>query len=84
MEEKIRIKLTKELQPNFLHIENKSYLHAGHAGIEGNNSRETHFKVQISAPSLSVLTKIKAHQKINKVLEEEFKNGLHALEIKII
>lgn len=84
MEEKIREKIIKELQPNFLQIENKSYLHAGHKGIEGNNSSETHFMVKISSPLLLGLTKIKAHQKINKALKQEFENGLHALEIKII
>lgn len=84
IEEKIYQKLTKELNPEFLQIKNKSYLHAGHTEIAGNVSKETHFAVEISAKSLANLTKIKAHQKINKILLEEFSNGLHALEIKVI
>lgn len=73
----------KELQPIFLQVTNKSHLHRGHVGISDNNSGETHFAVEISSPLLSGLTKVKAHQKINQILIEEFQKGLHALEIKI-
>jgi stress-induced morphogen len=40
--------------------------------------------VKISAKELKEMTKIEAHRKINKALEDGFKEGLHALEIKII
>ncbi|NBU82570.1 MAG: BolA/IbaG family iron-sulfur metabolism protein, partial [Flavobacteriaceae bacterium] len=30
------------------------------------------------------MTKINIHRQINKILSDEFKRGLHALEIKVI
>ncbi len=82
MEERIHKKLTEELQIKFLEVKNNSYLHKGHLGDNG--TMETHFAVIIEAEELKNLPRIKAHQKVNKILEDEFKKGLHALEIKVL
>jgi len=82
MEERIYQKLTKEFQPKFLEVKNNSYLHKGHAGDNG--TLEPHFAVIIEAENLKNLPRIKAHQKVNNILRDEFNSGLHALEIKII
>ena len=77
-----RIKtLLAPLNPTHLEIKNQSHLHAGHAGDDGTG--ETHYKIIIAAKSLDELSKIKAHQQIMKLLDPEFKSGLHALSIKI-
>ena len=56
--------------------------HIGHNNFDGNE--ETHFKI-ILKPNIKVIErKIDIHRKINDLLKNEFENGLHALEIKII
>lgn len=82
MEERIKQNLQKSLNPTFLEVKNNSYLHKGHSGDNG--TMETHFSIKVEAAELKNLTRIKAHQKINKIIEQEFKNGLHALEISIL
>lgn len=81
-ENKIYEILKKELNPEFLEVKNNSYLHKGHLGDDG--SLETHFVIVIKCEELKKLTRIQAHQRINKLLKEEFVSGLHALEIKIL
>jgi len=81
MKERIIEKLEKNLQPKFLEVKNNSHLHQGHAGDNGTN--ETHFAVIISADKFQNLSSVNAHREVNKLLEDEFKKGLHALEIKI-
>ena len=77
-----RIKeLLTPLNPTHLEVKNQSHMHAGHAGDDGTG--ETHYKIIIAAQSLEGLSKIKAHQMIMKLLDPEFKSGLHALSIKI-
>ena len=74
-------KITKELNPEFLRVNNNSHLHKGHLGDDG--SDETHFLIEIKSQKLSEMTRIKAHQEINRIVKDEFAQGLHALEIKI-
>ena len=82
MKERIYAKLTKELQPEFLEVQNNSALHRGHAGDNG--TLETHFAIIIKSCQLSKLSRLQAHKKVNKIVAEEFTQGLHALEIKIL
>ncbi len=71
------------LNPQHLEIADESHKHAGHAG-NPNNSGESHFKIIISAETLNGKTPLEQHRIINKLLEEEFNQGLHALSIKVI
>lgn len=80
--ERIFEELTKELQPEFLQIDNNSNQHSGHLGDDGTG--ETHFLVTIKSSKLKNFNRIKSHRIINEILQSEFKNGLHALEIKIM
>ena len=82
MEERIHKKLTAELKIKFLEIKNNSYLHKGHSGDNG--TMETHFAIIIEAEELKNLPRIKAHQRVNQILKDEFNKGLHALEIKVL
>lgn len=82
MKKRIEELLKENLKPHFLKVENNSHLHQGHLGDDG--SGETHFAVEIAAQELNEMSKIQAHRIINKILKDEFGNGLHALEIKVI
>ena len=82
MKQRIEKIIEENLRPEFLEVKNNSHLHAGHAGDNGTN--ETHFGIEIVAKELSGLSLVSAHRKINSLLKEEFVNGLHALEIKVV
>ena len=81
MKQRIEKTLQENFRPSFLEVKNNSYLHAGHSG--DNVTNETHFAITIQSEELKNLNAVTAHRRINKLLEEEFKKGLHALEIKI-
>ena len=57
-----------------------SHLHAGHNNFNGTG--ETHRKI-ILETNIQNLDRVNIHRKINNILENEFKNGLHSLEISI-
>ncbi len=82
MKQRIERKLIEAFQPKILEVINNSKLHAGHLGDDG--SGETHFAIKIASDDLINLSRVNAHRKINKSLEEEFKKGLHALEVEVI
>ena len=64
-----------------LEVNNKSHLHQHHAQSPKNNN--SHFEVIISSAELKKLNIIDAHKKIYTILNEEMKNTIHSLEIKI-
>ncbi len=74
--QRLKDKLTKELTPTFLHIEDES---GNHSVPEGS---ESHFKVVVVSEQFEGTSKIQRHQKIYGALGEEFKTGLHALSIR--
>lgn len=82
MKQRIEENLKNALNPDFIEVVNNSAQHAGH--IESDDTGETHFAVKIESKELKNMPKIQAHRKVNNLLKNEFKNGLHALEIKII
>ena len=62
-------------------VNNKSHLHQRHAQSPKNNN--SHFELIISSSELKKLKPIDAHKKIYIILNEEMKNIIHSLEIKI-
>ncbi len=82
MKKRIEEKLREKLQPSFLEVKNNSNQHRGHLGDDG--SGETHFAIVIAAEELQKLSKVAAHRKINEIIKNEFVEGLHALEIKLL
>lgn len=82
MKKRIEEKLNKNLNINLLEVVNNSAMHKGHLGDDG--SGETHFLIKINSIELNDLNRVQAHRKINDIVKEEFNNGLHALEIKIL
>lgn len=85
MEKIIFKKLQEAFEPELLEVVNNSHLHSGHFAVENpQHHNQTHFLVKISAKSFTNKSKVSIHRQINNLLKDEFKNGLHALEIKII
>ena len=70
------------LSPSSLKVIDESEKHRGHPGNTGNG--QSHYKIIISAENLKGKSLISQHRLINKLLEEEFANGLHALSINVI
>jgi len=79
--ERIKQKLAV-LQPTFLEVINDSQAHAGH--LNTNTEEETHFTIKIAAASFIGKSLLSKHQMVNKLLEDEFSQGLHALSLKIV
>ncbi len=74
----IKHKLTEELNPESLLIEDDSHKHAGHTSARGGG----HFNVSIVSHAFENLSTLKRHRMIYKVLEEDMINEIHALSIK--
>mgnify|MGYP001288805980 CR=1 FL=1 len=64
-----------------LEIIDNSNLHKGHNNFTGND--ETHIKIILTKKNKLYKNRLHIHRLINSALEDEFKNGLHSLEIKI-
>ncbi|KIY44433.1 bola domain protein [Fistulina hepatica ATCC 64428] len=86
VEQSIRAKLTASFSPGLLEIRNDSHKHRHHTAMRtGDNAAngETHFFVRIAADAFRSKSPIERHRMVNGVLEEEFKNGLHSLSLKV-
>jgi len=73
--------LSKKFDNFLLDIIDNSSLHKGHNNFTGNN--ETHIKIILTKKNKIPINRLNIHRIINNLLEEEFKSGLHSLEIKI-
>ena len=73
--------LLKKFDNFLLEIIDNSNLHIGHNNFDGKN--ETHIKIILTNKNNNSLNKLNIHRMINNLLEDEFKNGLHSIEIKI-
>jgi len=89
VQDAMRRKLEKALQPAKLVIENKSAQHAGHGAMavggawtagKGANG-ESHFSIRVVSDVFSGKSLIQRHRMINQILVEEFDMGLHALQL---
>ena len=79
--QRIDEKLSKKFDNFILEIIDNSNLHKGHNNFTG--SGETHIKIILTKKDSFIFNRLDIHRIINSLLEEEFKNGLHSLEIKI-
>lgn len=86
MKNNIENKLKQKFSPYFLEVINNSHLHSGHYKPENKDFRndESHFAIKIGSSNFEGLSRIAIHRQINQLLDQEFKAGLHAIEIKII
>lgn len=81
VEETMREKLTDELKPQTLGIENVSHHHAGHAGSPGTG--ESHFDVTIVSEAFVGLPKVARFRLVHKILKEEMDGPVHALSLDL-
>ena len=73
--------LSKKFDNFLLEIIDNSILHKGHNNFTGND--ETHIKIILTKKNKKHTNRLNIHRLVNNLLEEEFENGLHSLEIKI-
>ena len=78
---RIKTILVKHFSNFNINIVDNSNLHKGHNNFSGDG--ETHILVNLKTKSQSRIDRMEIHKKINSLIKEEFKKGLHALEIKI-
>nr|SVE74921.1 EOG090X0K4K [Daphnia carinata] len=71
----IRDKLVRQFSPVHLDIINESYMHNVPKGSE------THFKVVVVSDKFENTPLLQRHRLVNEVLQNELKNGVHALSI---
>tara|TARA_B100000965_G_C19226450_1_gene598145 strand:- start:122 stop:376 length:255 start_codon:yes stop_codon:yes gene_type:complete len=79
-------RIEKILKKHFIEFDIKvidnSFIHKGHNNFDG--SGETHILVEFFNNSKFKINRLEIHRKVNFLLEKEFKEGLHSIEIKII
>ncbi len=74
----IESKLGDALHPLHLEVVNESHMHSVAPGSE------THFKVLVVSPTFEGLGLVDRHRRVNEILSDELKNGVHALTIRAI
>jgi BolA family transcriptional regulator, general stress-responsive regulator len=79
--ERVRVRLSAELSPLELAIEDESHLHAGHAGAAGGAS---HFRIRIVAQAFRGLTPIARHRLVYAALSDLMRSEIHALAIEAL
>ena len=62
-------------------VTDDSLAHKGHSNFDGNE--ETHIIIELKKKFNLDIKRLEIHKKINTLLSQEFKIGLHALQIKI-
>ena len=78
--EKIKAKVNEAINPEKLLLIDNSHLHTKHKSFDKN---KFHLKLIIKSEKLKNMKKIDAHKVIFSILNDEMKNKIHALEIKI-
>ena len=73
-------RLTVALAPTSLQVINDSARHRGHAGDDG--SGESHFTVEIEAPSFAGMTRLERQRAVNAALGDLMRERIHALAIR--
>jgi sulfur transfer protein SufE/stress-induced morphogen len=77
----IEEKLEEALTPTELEVEDVSYQHAGHSGVE-RGATETHFNVKVVSQSFEGRSLLKRHRLVYDVLKDELQTGgVHALSL---
>jgi BolA family transcriptional regulator, general stress-responsive regulator len=75
----IRQRLTDQLGPELLELEDESHLHEGHAGARDGRG---HFRVTIVAEAFSGRSRLQRHRLIFDALGPLMQTDIHALSIQ--
>lgn len=81
VEASIREKLTEQLSPTKLVIDNVSHKHAGHAGSPGTG--ESHFDVAVVSAAFQGLNRVARYRKVHEILKTEMDGPVHALSLSL-
>jgi BolA family transcriptional regulator, general stress-responsive regulator len=81
VEESIREKLTAELRPVDLVVENVSHQHAGHASSPGTGA--SHFNVRVVSELFRGMPKVGRFRAVHKILKAEMDGPVHALSLDL-
>lgn len=75
----------KSLNPTHIELKDDSKKHAHHVEHLGKaaGGGETHYNLTLVSEKFEGLSRIDRQRLINDLLAEEFKNGLHALQMKL-
>ncbi|MBY0293530.1 MAG: BolA family transcriptional regulator [Alphaproteobacteria bacterium] len=79
---RIEEKLRQTFSPLYLRVEDDSYQHVGHKNYKP--GAESHFSVRLVSDAFSGIPRVQRHQKIYACLEDEIKNGVHALSLQTL
>lgn len=79
--ERMETKLTQAFSPEYLEIRDDSAQHAGHSGAHPDG--ETHFYVEIRSAAFEGLSRVERQRAVYRVLDEELKEHVHALALKV-
>jgi BolA protein len=78
MQQRIEGKLGEALAPVHLEVINESAMHSVPPGSE------THFKVLVVSDAFEGLALVARHRRVNEVLRDELRCGVHALSIRAL
>ena len=73
--------IEKNFKEFSISVNDDSFAHKGHNNFDG--KEETHIIIELKKKLNLDIKRLEIHKKINTLLSEEFKIGLHALQIKI-
>ena len=76
IEKSLKSKLMQAFEPVEFHLENESHMHSG-------PRTESHFKIFIVSKVFEGLSRIKRQRLVNKIVKEDFEQGLHALTMRL-
>jgi stress-induced morphogen len=79
------IQALQSLQPIELNLADDSHKHASHIEHLGEQAGqgETHFHLTLVSEKFEGVSRIDRQRMVNDLLSDEFKNGLHALQMKL-
>ncbi len=72
--------LLSALKPSLCEIKNVSARHHGHSEDDGTG--ETHYQIHITSEVFEGKKPLECQRLVMELLKDEFKSGLHALELK--
>ena len=78
--DEIKNKLTKNIKIEKLEVVDNSHKHKGHRFYR---PEKYHLKLKIKSLYLNSISRLEAHQEIMKILEDDLRKNIHALEINI-
>ena len=81
MAERMRRKLTAELSPTVLEIEDQSESHRGHGGYR--EGGETHFAVRIRAAAFDGESRVERQRMVHRIVADELAERVHALSLRL-